>query len=221
VCFSPQADLVGGVVVTAIGVDACRHVRGRNDHLLLAALPVVLGVHQLIETFVWWGLQGHVSHTVERVALWLYLLVAFVVLPIFVPLAVRALEPTSRRKLRMLPFVALGAAVSAVLLVTMLRSPGVSVALRPYHLAYSVGLKHGGFVVACYVVAICGALFFSGYRGIAIFGLVNLAAVVVISWLTIDGFTSVWCGYAAVSAGAIALHMRYASPSWARPTLLT
>ncbi len=220
-CFSPQADLVGGVVVTAIGVDACRHLRGRDDHLLLAALPVVLGVHQLIETFVWWGLQGHVPHTVERVALWLYLLVAFVVLPIFVPLAVRALEPTKRRKLRMLPFVALGAAVSTVLLVTMLRSPGISVALRPYHLAYYVGLKHGGFVVACYVVAICGALFFSGYRGIAFFGLVNLAAVVVISWLTIDGFTSVWCGYAAVSAGAIALHMRYASPSWVRPTLLT
>jgi hypothetical protein len=219
VCFSPQADLVGGAVVTAIGIDACRHMRGRNDHLLLAALPVVLGVHQLIETFVWWGLQGHVPHTVERISLWLYLLVAFVVLPTFVPLAVRALEPTRQRKLRMLPFVMLGAVVSAVLLDAMLRSPGINVELRPYHLAYDVGLKHGGFVVACYVVAICGALFFSGYRGIAIFGLVNLAAVVVISWLTIDGFTSVWCGYAAVSAGAIALHMRYAKPHRSAPVL--
>jgi hypothetical protein len=219
VCFSPQADLVGGAVVTAIGIDACRHLRGRNDHLLLAALPVALGVHQLIETFVWWGLQGHVPHMVERVSLWLYLLVAFVVLPIFVPLAVRALEPTRQRKLRMLPFVTLGAVVSGVLLDAMLRSPGINVELRPYHLAYDVGLKHGGFVVACYVVAICGALFFSGYRGIAIFGLVNLAAVVVISWLTIDGFTSVWCGYAAVSAGAIALHMRYAKPHRSAPVL--
>jgi len=219
VCFSPQADLVGGAVVTAIGIDACRHIRGRNDHLLLAALPVVLGVHQLIETFVWWGLQGHVSHTVERVALWLYLLVAFVVLPIFVPLAVRALEPTRQRKLRMLPFVTLGAVVSGVLLVSMLRSPGINVELRPDHLAYDIGLKHGGFIVTCYVVAICGALFLSGYRGIAIFGLVNLAAVVVISWLTIDGFTSVWCGYAAVSAGAVALHMRYARPQRSAPLL--
>jgi uncharacterized protein DUF6629 len=102
----------------------------------------------------------------------------------------------------------------------MLRSPGISVVLRPYHLAYSIGLQHGGVVVACYVAAICGALFFSGYRGVAIFGLVNLAAVVVISWLTIDGFTSVWCGYAAISAGAIALHMRYAGPQRARPALL-
>jgi hypothetical protein len=40
-------------VVTAIGVDANRHLRGRSSHLLLATLPVVLGVHQLVEAFVW------------------------------------------------------------------------------------------------------------------------------------------------------------------------
>jgi len=28
VCFSPQADLFGGVAVTAIGTDACRRDRG-------------------------------------------------------------------------------------------------------------------------------------------------------------------------------------------------
>ena len=43
ICFSPEGDLAGGLVVTAIGVDACRHLRGRNNLLLLAALPVVLG----------------------------------------------------------------------------------------------------------------------------------------------------------------------------------
>jgi hypothetical protein len=39
VCFSPEGDLVGGLVVTAIGIDACRLVRGRFDHRLLAAFP--------------------------------------------------------------------------------------------------------------------------------------------------------------------------------------
>ena len=219
-CFSPQADLVGGIAVTAIGIDACRHLRGRNDHLLLAALPVVLGVHQLVETFVWWGLQGHLPHAIERIALWIYLLIAFVLLPVFVPLAVRALEPTRQRKRRMLPFVALGTAVSAVLFGTMLGAHAVRVVLEPYHLAYSIGLTHGGPIVDCYVAAICGALFFSGFRGVAIFGVVNLAAVVIIAALTINGFTSIWCGYAALSAGAIALHMRYAKPNRMTPGLV-
>jgi hypothetical protein len=40
----------------------------------------------------------------------------------------------------------------------------------------------------------------------------NLVAVIVIARLTISGFASVWCGWAAVSSAAIALHCRLARP---------
>jgi hypothetical protein len=220
VCFSPQADLVAGIGVTAIGVDAYRNIRGRSDHLLLATLPLILGVHELVEDFVWWGLQGHVPHEAGRVALWAYMLIAFVVLPVFVPLAVLMLEPTTRLRRRMAPFVALGAVVSTVLLVAMLRGP-VSAARHPWHLSYSIALHHAVIIVGLYVVAICGALLFSGYRHILLFGLGNLAVVVLLAALTADGFASLWCVYAAISAGAIALHMRYAKPHRAEPYVLT
>ena len=58
-CFSAQADLVGGVVVSGIGIDVLRHVKGRRRYLPMAALPMMLGLHQIDEAFVWWGLQGH------------------------------------------------------------------------------------------------------------------------------------------------------------------
>ena len=219
-CFSPQADLIAGMGVTAIGVDACRHIRGRSDHLLLATLPLVLGVHELVEDFVWWGLQGHVPHEAGRVALWAYMVIAFVVLPVFVPLAVLMLEPTVRLRQRMAPFVALGVVVSTVLLVAMLRGP-VSAARHPWHLSYSIELHHAVIIVGLYVLAICGALLFSGYRHIVVFGTGNLAAVVALAALTADGFASLWCVYAAISAGAIALHMRYAKPHRAEPYVLT
>jgi hypothetical protein len=82
---------------------------------------------------------------------------------------------------------------------------------HPYHLEYVVRMSHGGVVVALYVLAVCGALLVSGYRHVAIFGFANLVAVALLVWLTLDGFASLWCGYAAVSAGAIALHMRFAT----------
>ena len=219
-CFSAQADGVAGIVVAAIGVDAYRHLRGRSDHFLLATLPLLLGAHQLVEVFVWWGLQGHVSHEVGRVALWIYLFIAFVVLPVFVPLAVMALEPTSQRKWRMAPFVAVGAVVAAVLFTAMVRSP-ISAALRPWHLSYNVRMDHGVLVVGLYVAAICGSLLFSGYRHIALFGLGNAIVVVLLAKLTADGFASLWCIYAAASAGSIALHMRYARPHRQTPYVLT
>jgi hypothetical protein len=206
-CFSPQADLVGGVVIGAIGVDAVRHVQKRHGHVALAALPLLLGFHQFTEAFVWWGLQGHVPHELERVALWVYLLIAFVVLPICVPLAVLLNETLRSRRRAMMPLSLLGVAVACVLFAAMIRGP-VNVELRPYHLAYSIALSHGGFIVALYVVAICGTLLLSSSRRVVVFGVANLAAVAVIAWLTIDGFASVWCGWAAISSGAIALHMR-------------
>jgi hypothetical protein len=109
VCFSPQADFITAIGVTAIGVDARRNIRGRSDHLLFATLPLILGVHELVENFDCWGLQGHVPHE----------------------------------------------------------------------------------------------------------------AVVALAAFTADGFASLWCVYAAISTGAIALHMRYAKPHRAEPYLLT
>jgi hypothetical protein len=60
VCFSAQADVVGGAVVAVIGFDAARHVNQQRDHLAFAALPLLLAAHELDEALVWWGLQGHV-----------------------------------------------------------------------------------------------------------------------------------------------------------------
>lgn len=207
-CFSPQADVITGISVVTIGLDACRHVRHRSE-MLLAALPLLLGGHQLVEDFVWWSLQGHVSADIGRLALWIYLLVAFVVLPIYVPLAVAVLEPTRRRKWVMAPSLALGSLVSVVLLATMVRGP-VTAVIRPWHLSYGIGLDHAVLVVVGYVIAICAPLLVSGYRHVAIFGLGNLVVVVFLAVLAADGFASLWCVYAAVSAGAIALHLRYA-----------
>jgi hypothetical protein len=43
------------------------------------------------------------------------------------------------------------------------------------------------------------------------FGAVNLVAVLVLARLCANGFTSLWCFYAALASGAIALHLRLAS----------
>jgi hypothetical protein len=212
VCFSPQADLAGGLLICVIGVDAARHVGRRREFAMLAGIPLLLGAHQLIEALVWWWLQGHAPDEIGHAALWAYLLIAFVLLPVFVPAAVIMLEPTRRRKWMMAPFASIGAVIAVVLLAAMVRGP-ISVELAPYHLSYSIRLSDGLLVIACYVVAVCGSLLVSGYRNVAIFGIVNLVAVIVIARLTISGFASVWCGWAAISSAAVALHCRFAEPS--------
>ena len=89
-CFSPDADLAAGVVVTVIGVDAIRRARTPKE-LPLAALPLLFGIHQLVEAFVWWGLAGTVPSRVGDAATWLYLAVAFA-LPFWVPTNMKSLS---------------------------------------------------------------------------------------------------------------------------------
>jgi hypothetical protein len=38
VCFSPQADVVGGLVICAIGIDAVRHIRQRREFAALGGI---------------------------------------------------------------------------------------------------------------------------------------------------------------------------------------
>jgi hypothetical protein len=220
VCYSPQADLVGGIVIGAIGIDALRHVDHKDDHLALASLPLLLGAHQIDEAFVWLGLQGHVPAAVGRVALWIYLLIAFVVLPVGIPLAVRAFEPDRLRRRLMLPFAAIGAIVGIYLLGAMLQGP-IDASLAHYHLAYSAPLSHGLLVTSFYVVAVCGALLLSSFRHVVIFGIANLIAVAILARLTVDGFASLWCAYAAIACAAIAAHMRWGKQRFEKDGVVT
>ena len=111
----------------------------------------------------------------------------------------------------MVPFASIGTVIAVVLFAAMVRGP-IGVKLAPYHLSYSIRIPDGLLIVALYVVAVCGPLLVSGYRNVAIFGVVNLVAVIIIARLTISGFASVWCGWAAVSSAAITLHCRFAKP---------
>ena len=209
-CFSPVGDLVGGAVVVAIGVDACRHVKGRTENWAIATFPLLLGLHQIDETFVWGALQGHVPRDIGNVAMWIYLVFALVVLPSLVPCLLAIFEPSKRRRRRYAPFLLVGLVVSGVILEAMLVGHP-DARLGAYHVAYSIGLQHGVLIIGLYIVATCGSLLVSGNRVLVWFGVANVLAIIVLALLCADGFTSLWCFYAALVSGAIAVHLRWPS----------
>ena len=206
-CFSAEADVVAGLVVGVIGADALRHVR-RPAERALAAIPVVLAVHLLIEAFVWWGLNGQLTGRVVPPASWVYLAIAFGVLPVLVPVAVGALEPASDRG-RIKFFAVVGIGVSTVLMYAVVRGP-VQASIRGRHIDYRIDLGHGGTLVALYLLATCGSLLTSAHAHVRWFGVANLAAALSLAWLDKTSFISLWCFWAAATSIAIAVHLRYA-----------
>jgi hypothetical protein len=207
VCFSPEADLVVGTVVIAIGVDALRHVRTPRQ-VPLASIPVLLGAHQVVEAFVWWGLKGQVAQSIEQVALWSYLVFAFSVLPLLLPIAVGLVEPSRARRYVIAACAGLAGAVVVTLTIALLRGP-ISGEIQGRHIAYQLdALRDGGRMTSLYVIATCGALLASSYRDLERLGALTLAVVPALAWLTMSGFVSLWCFWAAMVSLLIDFHMR-------------
>ncbi len=207
-CFSAEADFVAGLVVTSTGVDALRQVH-RPSERALGALPVILGSHLLVEAVVWEGLTGDFAPAAGRLAMWVYLAIALLVLPVFVPLAVRAVEPDAGRRRAMARLGAAGAVLAAVYLIGMVEGP-VDVEIEGRHLAYRLGMDHGGLLAAVYAVVVCAPPMLASERRIVSFGVANLAAVVGLAWLQSSALTSLWCAWAGVTSVAISAHLRRA-----------
>lgn len=205
-CFSPEMDVVAGALIGVVAVDTLRRVR-RPQELPLALLPLVLAVHQLVEAFVWWGLQGEVSATTGHRAEWLYLAIAFGVVPVLVPFAVGALEPATRHW-RTAGFVALGGLVAMLLMAAVVRGP-VAAVIEGHHVHYRVDLWHGDSLAVLYVLVTCGSMLVSDHRHVRAYGLANLVAVAVLVWLDQSAFVSLWCLWAAITSVLVNLHLRH------------
>ena len=91
-CFSPEADFAAGAVVAGVGVETLRWVRVGRE-LVVGALPLLFGVHQLVEGFVWLGLRGEVSSGLADAAKEVYIVYPHAVLPAIVPLGFTLIEP--------------------------------------------------------------------------------------------------------------------------------
>ncbi|MEV7600785.1 DUF6629 family protein [Kitasatospora sp. NPDC089797] len=211
-CWSAQADAVVGGAVAAVGV-AClvRAARaGRPQRLLLAALPLVLGVHQLVEALVWLGTEGELPSGLARAARTAWAVIALPLLPVLVPTGVRCAagepgHPADAGRRRALGLLALlGAAVAVPLAVAVATRP-VTASPHGHTLGYAVGIPHSALLLAGYLLTTVGSLLLSGDRLLRRLGLLTGAGAVVCALLWRFAFVSTWCALAAL-ASLLLLH---------------
>jgi uncharacterized protein DUF6629 len=196
VCFSASANFVGSAVLGAIGVATLAEVKHRRE-LLFAAMPCLFALHQFTEGFVWLGLNGHMQPIVAHDAGAAYILYAQGLLPFLLPFSVFLMESTPTRRRRMLDFTALGALLTLYILWGLIAYP-VQIYARGHGIVYLNQISTTDTVAVLYVVATCGALFFSGFRALVLLGALNLAGLLVVMLVRRYEFTSIWCAYAAV-----------------------
>ena len=96
-CFSAEASFIGGSVLTTIGILSVRKNR-EPEQRLFAAMPLVFGIQQIAEGFVWTALESEQKDLMLKLSAYTFLAVALLIWPSFVPLSIRLMETDRRRK---------------------------------------------------------------------------------------------------------------------------
>jgi hypothetical protein len=195
-CFSATANFVGSGALAVAGVATLTKVKHKRE-LLFASLPVLFAVHQFIEGFVWLGLDGRLSPTVTHDMGAAFMLYAQGLLPFLLPLSVFLFEPRGKGRKRIAPFVVLGAGTTLYILWALTAYP-LEIYVRGNSIVYINQATNNTAVAILYVIATCGSLFFSEVKAMVLFGVANLAILLVVMEVKRYAFTSLWCAYAVI-----------------------
>jgi hypothetical protein len=215
VCFSPQADFVTGAVIAGVGVETLRRVRAPRE-LIVGALPLLFGIHQLVEGFVWLGLRGQVAPGLGNAAKETYIIYAHAVLPAIVPIGFMLLEPERRRSRVMLGMAGVGVLLGVYLLWQVTAYP-VGAHEEARCIDYTTHTPNDALIGLLYVAVTCGPALISSRRYLRWFGLVSLVGVIVTAVLRVDELTSLWCVYVAIISVLIFEHFRRERASEVQP----
>lgn len=199
-CFSTTASFVAGGGLSVIGVASIKQARKRDK--LMAAIPLLFGIQQILEGFQWMALN---SLQVAMIPLYGFLFFASVVWPTYIPLTVFLLDKKSRRITSW--FLAMGGGLSLYYLWTLLTEPATA-QITNHSVQYLCGVTtQYSWLSIIYLLVTCGSLLISSKPIFRLLGIVSSLSVLVSYFFFSVTFVSVWCFFAAILSSLIYFYM--------------
>lgn len=204
-CLSPEVDFAAASVISVFAVDAIKH----NHHirsLPIALVPTIFAIHTFSDAFVWLADRGTVSPAIGNFSSYLYLLIAFILLPIFVPLAVNFVEPKGWRK-NLIGLLAFGGVLAGTEYALSILQGDSTVVVCENYVDYHV---NGASTAAgvFYGLATCGVMLLSNQNKLFRWGIANAAVVGALAFAASHKMPSLWCFWAAITSFFISLYIR-------------
>ena len=170
-CFSAAASFTVAAATGAVGIASLKLVRRRNE-IPLTFVPILFAGQQAIEGTLWLFLLGDGADSGAIGALsHAFLIVAEVVWPIFIPIAVLLVEPERLRRLALKIIVVLGMVLSIDLFQALSNDLPVAV-VQGHSIRYPGYIEHLSWQQLLYLLCTCASLLFSSHRMIQAIGIV-------------------------------------------------
>ncbi|MEY2635171.1 MAG: hypothetical protein RIS75_1111 [Actinomycetota bacterium] len=204
-CFSPEVDFAVGTAIAVVGIDALRHCPSPR-YLPLAAMPMLFAAHSFSSALVWCGFLTDQPEWITAWATSFYVIFAFVVLPLLVPVSILAIEWNTSRRWWLVSVTAMGLVAALDFGQSIARGDTQASQCTNYidFNVYGSGLRTG----VLYVLATCAAMMLSQNRNLQIWGGINFVAVSLLGVTQNQGLPSLWCFLAAATSFVIAIYLR-------------
>jgi len=197
-CFSVEASFGAGIVLSAIGVASIKKVQSPSQ-IVFASIPLIFSVQQITEGFLWLALSNPIYASLQQVTTYTFLLIAQIVWPIWVPLAILLAEKEDKRKTIQKLLVIVGVLLSSYMAYCLF-SYNVQAKIIGYHISYEqnypLALTLAGGVF--YFIATIVPPFFSTIKRMWLLGVAILISYIITIAFYQNYFVSVWCFFASV-----------------------
>lgn len=194
-CFSTTASFATGVALSAVGVSTLSKTKSKIE-IPLALIPLLFGIQQIIEGFVWLSLLRG-STVLNQISTYGYTFFSHILWPIFVPFAIALVEVDPLRKRILHAFQIMGIIVGGYLLYGAIKDPIISSILNN-SIMYENVFLYKFLITGFYITVICGSFFVSSEKLLNVFGIVLLISFLTAYYFYTLTFVSVWCFFAAV-----------------------
>jgi hypothetical protein len=165
-------------VLLVIGLLTLKKV-SHPAELVFASLPLLFGLHQFTQGFVWLGLYHMVSPHTLHIASKLFVFYAQAILPFWVPLAIWLLEPQGTRRHLIAALLLVGGLLMVYVAWGLLQTP-TRVFISHYSLVYFNPHTRHLWIALIYVLTTCGSLILSRSVAIQLFGWLNLLGLLLV-----------------------------------------
>lgn len=197
-CFSAEVSFGASAVISTVGVLAIRKST-KKEQLFFAMIPLLFGIQQFFEGWLWVALKHEGYQTTETIATFGFLLFAQLIWPVWVPLSAFTMEKHPRRKQWMGVALSIGIALSLLLGYRMLFYP-VTAHIDQQHIYYTVGhfQSTNWWSGIFYLLPAVFPFVFASRRAINYLGLLMLLLFVVAKVFYLKYMISTWCLFAAL-----------------------
>jgi hypothetical protein len=201
-CFSATASFSAAGMLALAGVATLSKARGPRERPL-AAVPLVFALQQGIEGMLWRTVP--VGHQAGRGLATGFAILALIVWPLFVPLAVGLAEKVRKRRRLILALMGPGLGVAGYSVMDIRDHPYMAWP-APHSLVYINDSPFPWPLMLAYLAAVCAPPLLSSSPAIRWFGVVVTLGLAITLGFFFVSLVSVWCFFAAIASAILVGH---------------